>query len=212
MAFELNITDVNDEKPLFKSNYTFHIFENNPVPSIIGQVNANDADQGINGQIQYSIVSASPYFSISPIDGILSANISFDYEVKREYNVLIRASDYGKPTLESTTLVTINIINQNEYSPEFEKDIYYFSTFENKTNSTITFIGQVKANDRDYSDHISYSLNDTELLFTIDQDGVIWSSAIFDREVQDEYQFTVVATDNSTDELNGLTTVIIKIK
>ncbi|CAF0828863.1 unnamed protein product [Rotaria sordida] len=212
MTFELNITDVNDEKPIFKSNYTFDIMENNQIPSIIGEVNAYDVDQGLNGQIKYSIIPPSSYFSISSIDGIISTNISFDYELKREYNFQVRARDYGKPPLESITYVKINILNQNEYTPEFEKKIYRFSIYENLTNNTIAFIGQVKAYDRDYGDYINYSLNDNENLFTIDQNGNIWSETIFDREIQDEYQLKVSATDNSTTGLVGSTTVIIKIK
>ncbi|CAF2717221.1 unnamed protein product [Rotaria sp. Silwood2] len=212
MTLELNITDVNDEKPIFKSNYTFDIIENNQIPSIIGQINAYDADQGINGQIKYSIVPPSSFFSISSMDGVISTNTSFDYELKREYYLQVRASDYGKPSLESITYVKINILNQNEYSPAFEKKIYHFSIYENLTNNSMTFIGQVKAYDRDYGDYVNYSLNYNENLFTIDQNGKIWSDTIFDREIKDEYQLTVVAIDNSTAGLVGSTTVIIKIK
>lgn len=212
MTFELNITDVNDEKPIFKSNYTFHIIENNPIPSVIGQINAYDADQGLNGQISYAIVPLSPYFLVSPNDGIISTNISFDYESKRLYTFQVEASDYGKPSLASTVYVKVHIINQNEYAPEFEKDIYYFSISENITNIAKTFIGQVKAKDRDFGDYVYYSLNDTEDLFTIDQNGNLWSNAIFDRETKDQYKLTLIAIDNSTTSLMGTATVIVKIR
>ena len=106
MTFELNITDINDQKPLFKTNYTFDLIENNQIPSVIGQVNAYDADQGINGQINYSIIPSSSYFFISPIDGIISTNTSFDYELKRQYNFQVRARDSGQSPLESLYLCT----------------------------------------------------------------------------------------------------------
>jgi len=212
MTFELNITDINDQKPLFKTNYTFNLIENNQIPSVIGQINAYDADQGINGQIYYSIIPSSLDFFISSIDGILSTNISFDYELKRQYQFQIRARDYGKPPLESYAYVEVNIINQNEFSPEFERKIYYFVIYENLTNKTRTFIGKVKANDRDYGDYVNYSLDTNEHLFTIDQKGNIWTETIFDREIQDEYNLTIFAIDNSTTGLIGSTIVIIKIK
>ncbi len=212
MTFDLNITDVNDQKPLFKTNYTFDLIENNQIPSVIGQIIANDADQGINGQISYSIVPSSPYFFVSPIDGIISTNTSFDYEAKRQYNFQVRARDFGQPSLESYTYVQVNIINQNEYAPEFEKKIYCFLINENSTNETMTFVGKVKANDRDYGDSINYSLNDNENLFTIDQNGTIWTEIIFDREIQDQYNLTVFAIDNSTAGLIGSAIVMIKIK
>ena len=212
MTFDLNITDVNDQKPLFKTNYTFDFIENNRIPSVIGQLIAYDADQGVNGQINYSIVPPSPYFFISAMDGMISTNISFDYESKRQYNFQVRARDSGQQSLESYTYVQVNILNQNEYSPEFEKKIYSFSINENSSNQSMTLVGQVQAKDRDYGDLVSYSVNDNDDLFTIDQTGKIWTEAIFDREVQDEYNFTVLATDNSTAGSIGSATVLIKIR
>ena len=206
MTFELNITDINDQTPQFKTNYTFDLIENNRVPTIIGQISAYDSDQGINGQITYSIIPASRYFSITPNDGVLSTNTSFDYEVKREYKFQVYARDHGQPPLESSVSVQINIINVNEYSPQFEKDYYEFLINENQT---IEYIGQVKAYDRDYGDTITYSLNNYENLFTIDQYGRISTQMIFDREYQDEYKLTVLATDNST---IGSAIVTIKIQ
>ena len=212
MTFDLNITDINDQKPLFKTNYTFDLIENNQIPSVIGQVIATDADQGINGQIHYAIFPPSPYFFVSPIEGILSSNTSFDYEYQRQYYFQIRARDLGQPPLESFTYVQVNILNQNEFAPEFEKKIYVFSIDENATNQTMTFVGRVKAIDRDYGDSVSYSLEDHEHLFTIDSNGSIWTEGIFDREIQDEFNLTVLATDNSTVGSISPTIVVIKIK
>ncbi|CAF1305545.1 unnamed protein product [Adineta steineri] len=206
MTFELNITDINDQKPEFKTNYTFDLIENNRIPTIIGQVNAFDYDQGVNGQITYTIIPSSSYFSITSNDGIISTNTSFDYEYKREYKFQVRANDHGQPSLESFVNIQINIININEYSPVFEHDHYEFLINENET---IKFIGQVKAYDKDYGDIINYSLGNHEDLFIIDQNGKIWTQYIFDRELQDEYKLTVIATDNST---IGSTTVTIKIQ
>jgi hypothetical protein len=212
MTFDLNITDVNDQRPLFQSNYTFDISENNQVPSVIGQVTAYDADQGLNGQVIYSIEPPSPYFFISSTDGLISTNTTFDHELRRQYNFQVRARDYGQPPLDSFVSVQVNILNLNEYSPKFEKKVYHFAIAENSTNQTSTFIGQVRANDPDYGDRVLYSLNDNEHLFTIDQNGNIWTNAIFDREIQEEYILTVMAMDNSTAGLIGSTTVIVKIQ
>lgn len=205
MTFELNITDVNDQIPHFKTNYTFDLIENNRIPTIIGQIHAYDSDQGINGEITYDIIPKSSYFYITSNDGVISTNTSFDYELKRQYKFQVRARDHGQPPLESFIHIQINIININEYSPEFEKDHYEFFVNENQT---IQFIGQVKAYDRDYGDKITYSLSNYEDIFTINQHGDILTNYIFDREKQDEYKLTIIATDNST---IGSTIVTIKI-
>jgi len=205
MTFELNITDVNDERPQFKSNYTFDLIENNRIPTIIGQVQAFDSDQGVNGQISYAISPPSSYFHITANEGMLSTNTSFDYELKREYHFQVRARDHGQPSLESFIDVQINIININEYSPEFERDNYLFSIYENQT---IGLVGQVKAFDRDIGDRIYYALSNYEDLFEIDRDGWISTSFICDRKVEVAYKLTVIATDNST---IGSTIVTIRI-
>ncbi|CAF3462335.1 unnamed protein product [Rotaria sp. Silwood1] len=206
MTFELNITDINDQIPYFKTNYTFDLIENNRIPTIIGQIHAYDYDQGINGQITYTIIPKSSYFFITSNDGILSTNTSFDYEIRRIYKFQVCAHDHGQPSLESYVNIQINIININEYSPKFEKDNYEYSIYENRT--IIKYIGQVKAYDQDYKDLISYTLGNYEDLFIIDNDGKISTKFIFDRELQDEYKLTVIATDNST---FGSTIVTIKI-
>lgn len=206
MNFQLNITDTNDEKPQFKSNYTFEILENNQIPSVIGEVRAEDADLGLNSQILYSLVSPSSIFSISPIDGIISTNVSFDYETQREYFLQVRARDSGQPPLESISTVRVNILNQNEYPPQFAKKIYTFSVDENSTEQCL---GQVKAVDRDFGDRIEYQLDNYQQAFTIDEYGKICTKMVFDREMQDQYNLTVVAKDSS---MMSSTMVIVRIK
>ena len=206
MTFELNITDVNDQIPQFKSNYTFDLIENNRIPAIIGQINAQDSDQGINGQISYTIIPPSAYFSIDSHEGIISTNTSFDYERQRQYKFQVRARDHGQATLQSFVWVEINIINLNEYSPQFERDHYEFFINENETRE---YLGQVKAFDRDSDDPIVYSLSNYEDIFRIDHLGRIFARKIFDREEQDEYRLTVIAKDNST---IGTTVVTIHIR
>ena len=209
MIFQLNITDINDQKPLFNRNYTFDILENNRVPTVLGQVNAYDADQGVNGQVIYSLSPTSLEFSILPADGTILVNRSLDYELQREYQFKVHARDSGQPPLESFTYVQVNVLNQNEHPPVFENDLYLFSLYENSTNETRSLVGHVNAVDQDYGDTVSYSLDNHQDLFTIDELGNIWTEIAFDREVHDQYNLTVFATDNAT---IGSTIVRIEIK
>lgn len=212
MIFHLNITDVNDQKPLFKANYTFEIVENNQIPSVIGHIKAYDADQGINGQVIYAISPSSMEFFISPVDGIISSNISFDYEFQRQYQFRVRARDYGQPPLESFTYVQVNVLNQNEYAPAFEQKLYSFALNENSTSIRQHCFGQVKATDQDHDDSVRYSVENHLDLFTIDASGKICTEAVFDRELQDEYNLTIIARDNSTVGSMGSTTVRVTIR
>lgn len=79
------------------------------------------------------------------------------------------------------------------------------------TNKSAIFVGRVQAIDRDFGDTISYSISSDEHLFIIDQNGNIWTEAVFDREVQNQYNLTIIAMDNSTAESLGSTLVQIEI-
>ena len=58
----INITDLNDNPPVFsRAEYQFTTAENFP-PAAIGTIFANDSDLGINAEISYSLINASPFF------------------------------------------------------------------------------------------------------------------------------------------------------
>jgi hypothetical protein len=209
MTFELNITDINDQTPYFLHNYTFDIIENNLIPITIGQIIANDTDEDLNSRVTYTIVPSSVDFFISSTTGVLTSNVSFDYEYQRLYSLQVRARDHGRPALESFVNVKINVINVNEYSPIFEHELYRFFINENSTDKQRQYLGQVKAHDRDYGDQIRYVLINDNDRFQIDQHGQIWTECIFDREQHEQYRLNIIATDNRT---TGSTTVIIHVK
>lgn len=207
MTFDLNVTDLNDQRPFFPENSTFVVPENNRVPMQIGQVHALDLDEGPNAQLTYELVDSTNEFFISPHDGILWANVSFDYETKKFFRLVVKATDHGEPAFDASTFVEIRVENVNEFAPNFEQDVYRFSLEE---NSTKKFVGRVKAIDRDADDPLRYALqSDDDGLFQIDQNGQISTTKTFDREAKDQYQLTVIARDNST---ASSATVIVQIK
>lgn len=209
MNFEINVTDVNDERPTFKSNFTFELAENNKVPMVVGRVTASDRDQAENGRISYSIIPASNIFFIDQQDGTISTNFSFDFEREKLFHFRVSGRDQTPPFFESFVDVFVKIINVNEFSPQFEKDFYVFTLEENSTTDGRTFLGQIKASDADDSDRIFYSIANDENIFQIDQNGNLWTENVFDREVKDEFRLTIIATDNFT---LSSTSVLVRIR
>ena len=52
----INVTDVNDNSPLFSSNqFALSVLEEQPIGLSIGTVTAVDRDLGTNGQVAYSL-------------------------------------------------------------------------------------------------------------------------------------------------------------
>ena len=96
---EINIDDVNDNKPVFVGLPYYFVFGNDfLVGTQIGKVQAIDQDVGFNGMITYSVISGDPnqLFSLNPV----SAHISMARWVNaaddpHNYNLLISAKDSG---------------------------------------------------------------------------------------------------------------------
>ena len=67
----VNIEDQNDNSPQFPlTYYSFELAFNAPLNYFIHQMSANDADYGLNGQVQYSIYETNDDFAIDYTSGI----------------------------------------------------------------------------------------------------------------------------------------------
>ncbi|XP_066445312.1 protocadherin gamma-B1-like [Eleutherodactylus coqui] len=125
-TFHLNISDVNDNAPVFeKMNYILYIGENNQPGTSVYTVHASDSDWDENGKITYSILNSnveeipvSSYISINSMTGVLYAQRSFDYEQLREFQFQVMAKDSGSPPLSSNVTVRICIIDKNDNAPK----------------------------------------------------------------------------------------------
>ncbi|XP_069617933.1 protocadherin gamma-B4-like [Ranitomeya imitator] len=125
-TIQLNISDVNDNAPVFeKMKYILYIGENNQPGASIQNVQASDPDGDENGKISYSILNSNvdnipvtSYISINSITGVLYAQRSFDYEQLREFQFQVMAKDSGSPPLSSNVTVRICIIDKNDNAPK----------------------------------------------------------------------------------------------
>ncbi|XP_069617929.1 protocadherin gamma-B7-like [Ranitomeya imitator] len=125
-TIQLNISDVNDNAPVFeKMKYILYIGENNQPGTSIHNVRASDPDGDENGKISYSILNSNvddipvtSYISINSMTGVLYAQRSFDYEQLREFQFQVMAKDSGSPPLSSNVTVRICIIDKNDNAPK----------------------------------------------------------------------------------------------
>ncbi|XP_053677409.1 protein dachsous [Anopheles nili] len=197
----VHVSDVNDHAPEFLqgSCYPLAIPENSEL-SIIHTVVATDADDGINGEITYSISGGNNgnKFSIDLHSGAITAR-PLDREVHAKYVLQITAQDRGSPvTHQGHCNITIRVEDENDNDPKFELQKYIATIDEDVPigSSVLT----VKAIDADVgiNARIVYSLaNVTEWLFNIDsKTGVITTAGFFDRERKNVYNFMVVAMDS----------------
>ncbi|RUS88287.1 hypothetical protein EGW08_003925 [Elysia chlorotica] len=221
----VKVADENDNKPEFTKNiYTQGIFENNVAGDTVVVVTATDRDSHDRGRVQYRLLQdAGSNFTISPFDGVIKTTIRFNREDKDVYEFTVLATDAGKPPLNSTAFVRIQIRDKNDVAPVFGRPQYKFHLYENREADSI--VGNITVSDPDLGDggKIKLSLvfdnsgglygpdNGDKHPFSISDDGKIFSRQVFDREEKSSYSFYVVATDQGQRQLSSSVEAIVEI-
>nr|XP_033948823.1 protocadherin beta-16-like [Pseudochaenichthys georgianus] len=126
VTLTLQISDVNDNAPVFESSsYEAYIVENNTPGLSVFTVRARDADWNQNARVSYILedssvngVAVSSYVSVSADSGVIHAVRSFDYEQIKDFHFRVKAQDGGSPPLSSNVTVKILIQDQNDNPPQ----------------------------------------------------------------------------------------------
>ncbi|XP_063784902.1 protocadherin gamma-B1-like isoform X24 [Pseudophryne corroboree] len=213
-TIRLEISDVNDNPPIFKkSNYVAYVSENNLPGASIYSVQASDPDTGNNAKIIYSLFSnntedlpVSSYLSINIETGVLYAQRSFDYEQHKEFLIQVTARDSGSPSLSSNVTLIIRIVDQNDNAPKIlypsadsgGPAVFEMVPFSSEQGSLITKVVAVDA-DSGHNAWLSYHFIQVSELshFTINQHtGEIKTSHVFQEKDILNHKVVVMVKDN----------------
>lgn len=212
----ITITDVNDNAPQFLgSNLSISVREDKTTISPFYSVVAKDLDSGLNGEIVYTLVNdKSGLFWIDRDRGDLHIRRKLDYERQNNYTLKIAAQDLGNPPQSTELLVFVNVLDVNDNSPSFDRKLYEMSVTE--TNSGPRTFGQVLATDADSgaNGQITYSLKETpqSAKFGIyPNNSLLYVRDKIDREQQDMYYLTVIATDNGFPQFSASADVRVRV-
>ncbi|NXI48659.1 PCDB8 protein, partial [Galbula dea] len=124
-TFTVDISDVNDNAPVFnQTSYTMYVRENNVPRVLVGAVNASDADVGPNAKVTYSLATGHPTehppcscISVNSENGHVFVLRPLDYEQVRQIEVLVSASDAGSPPLSTNVTIRILVVDENDNVP-----------------------------------------------------------------------------------------------
>lgn len=163
---------------------------------------ATDGDEGPNAAIRYAIIGGNTQsqFAIDTMSGEVSLVKPLDYEVIKNYRLVIRAQDGGSPSRSNTTQLLVNVKDVNDNVPRFYTSLFQESVLESVP--TGYSIVRVQAYDADEGDNaaIHYSIgprdsgggSTEELPVAVDENsGWIFTTRELDREEQSKYQFVV---------------------
>ena len=183
--FTVTIRDLDDTAPVFTSNHTFSVPEDQ---TEIGTVTATDVDTD-DSLINFSISGSELLLSS---EGVLTFVSAPDYETKSSYTATVTATD-GTNSSTQDIIVEVTDIDDNENSAPIFTSSPTFIVNENQVA-----IGLVVAMDAD-GDSLVYSLSgsDASLISINSASGVLTFNIAPDYETKTSYSATVTATKTS---------------
>ncbi|XP_025953504.1 protocadherin gamma-C5-like isoform X1 [Dromaius novaehollandiae] len=224
----LQIADVNDNAPSFSSpSYTAHIQENSLPGAFVFSVSAFDPDEGSNAKLSYSILDngmqdlpISTYFQIDQDNGTIYTIQALDYEQDKVFQVPVEVKDAGSPTLSSTAVVHVFVLDQNDNAPTIvypsvPKGSAFHQTIPASAEPgyLVTKIVAVDA-DSGHNAWLSYQLEETAetLPFHVEHRSGEIRVAQTLQESEVPYRLLVEVRDNGTPPLSASVAVVISLE
>uniref|UniRef100_A0A8C6T3I0 Cadherin domain-containing protein n=1 Tax=Neogobius melanostomus TaxID=47308 RepID=A0A8C6T3I0_9GOBI len=195
VVIRITVLDANDNAPVFSQTvYKASLPENAPIDTVVLQVSATDADEGVNGDVTYYLGhrSKNEIFSIDSQSGEIRVNGPIDFEEKQSFEMTVEAKDglglksYGK--------VTIDVTDINDNAPII--NIKSLSNQIPENASPGAEVGIIHVQDRD-------SGINSKVRCSIQQN--------LDRELVSDYNITVTATDEGSPPLSSSKTVHLTV-
>ncbi|MBN2749856.1 MAG: cadherin domain-containing protein, partial [Bacteroidales bacterium] len=205
----INLNNVNDNTPVV-TPATFALDENSANGTVVGTINATDADGTLNA-LAYSITAGNTAnaFAINSETGELTVGSSnaLDFETVELFTLTVLVSD-GFYSADAT--VAINLNNLNDNAPVVTPAT--FALDENSANGTV--VGTVTATDADGTlNALAFSITagNTADAFAINSETgelTVNSSTALDYETAPLFTLTVSVSDGSND---GETTITVNL-
>ncbi|XP_022527058.2 cadherin EGF LAG seven-pass G-type receptor 1 isoform X3 [Astyanax mexicanus] len=212
----INVTDANTHRPVFQSsNYQVLLSEDKPIGSTVVVISATDEDTGENARITYVMEDNVPQFKIDPDTGAITTQIEIDYEDHVAYTLAIIARDNGIPQKSDITYVEIIVEDANDNAPQFGREKYQGTVFEDALQHTSVL--QISASDRDSGSNarVSYTFqggDDGEGDFMIEQfSGIIRTNRKLDRENVPVYNLKAFAVDKGIPPLKAAVEIQVSV-
>ncbi|KAL4823291.1 hypothetical protein H8958_022297 [Nasalis larvatus] len=221
---DVEVKDINDNPPIFPMTVkTIRFPESRLLNSRFPLEGASDADIGVNALLSYKLSSSEFFFLDIQTNDELSETLSLvlgkllDREETAEVNLLLVATDGGKPELTGTVQILIKVLDVNDNEPTFAQSVYKVKLLENTANGTLVVKLNASDADEGSNSEIVYSLGSDvfstiQTKFTIDpSSGEIRTKGKLDYEEAKSYEIQVTATDKGTPSMSGHCKISLKL-
>ncbi|NXR95668.1 PCDG4 protein, partial [Hypocryptadius cinnamomeus] len=211
------VVDVNDNAPVFsQAEYTVRVPEDVPVGSVLVTVTATDADEGLYGQVKYSIQKitekATQIFQLDDDTGAITLLRSLDFEDGNSYELDVQAHDGGG--LFDTTEVVVTVTDVNDNVPEISMRSALREIPEDAPSGTVVALLQVRDKDSGANGAVRCSL-DGDVPFRLEKSFDDYYRVVtareLDREQVSEYNVTVRAADGGWPALQSSAVLALRV-
>ncbi|XP_006144445.1 protocadherin-15 isoform X1 [Tupaia chinensis] len=190
--------------------------------TLVGVISA----AAINQSIVYSIVSGNEEdtFGINNVTGAIFVNAPLDYETRTSYVLRVQAdslevvlANLRVPSKSNTAKVYIEIQDENDHPPVFQKKFYIGGVSEDAR--MFASVLRVKATDKDTGNYsaMAYRLiippiKEGKEGFVVETyTGLIKTAMLFHNMRRSYFKFQVIATDDYGKGLSGKADVLVSV-
>ncbi|XP_050416615.1 protocadherin-9 [Patella vulgata] len=215
----INIVDENDNTPIIKEeSLRLRVLENLHSGSVVGKIEATDADVGDNGKLIFLPRESNPSIPFAVFnDGVIRTDRVLDRETKSHYEFDIVVQDNGREPRKATGHVVVDIIDDNDHTPTIE-----FPASDNRSvivtsdlhaGDTIT---KIIAYDGDEGDNaeLTYSIdggNDGNLFDISPKTGIVFLTRIINLRDKEFYMLKISVRDHGAKQRESRDVLNIKV-
>uniref|UniRef100_A0A3B3C7K5 Protocadherin gamma-C3 n=1 Tax=Oryzias melastigma TaxID=30732 RepID=A0A3B3C7K5_ORYME len=216
----ITVLDVNDNFPVFEKNsYRVSLLENTAKGSFVIKVAATDADEGPNGEIEFSFGARTPdsvltLFNINPSSGEIILKGDLDYERETSYKIEITAKDKGSPEMQSHCRLQIDVIDVNDNKPEIILTSEPQPVREDAPGGTVVALLNVRDADSVNNSKVTLQISKGspfKLKTSFSNNYALITSGPLDREKVSDYHVEITATDSGSPPLSSKRIVSVRI-
>ncbi|XP_073342612.1 protocadherin alpha-3-like [Pagrus major] len=220
LQININVLDVNDNSPVFsKSLYKVQVVENANIGTTLLTLTATDLDDGVNGQLEYSIIgrgrlSPDDKFALNDNTGEITVKGNIDYEENQAYEVRVQARDKGTPPRIAHSKVLVEVIDVNDNAPEISVSSLMSPVKEDAEIGTA--VAMVTITDKDGGKNgLTHCKITGSVPFKLKSNYKNYYSLLvdgpLDRESVSQYNVSITATDEGTPSLSSTNVINIHI-
>ncbi|KAJ8307501.1 hypothetical protein KUTeg_015585 [Tegillarca granosa] len=229
----VTVTDINDQSPVFNTDYAFNILQVAPVGTIIGKISADDKDEGINAVTYYSVENVTlpneqpnddsrRLIRIDIFNGTLFLNEVIDVNASHDFVIIVKVK--AKDSLDDNKIgytdVRLNVIfdNPNKHQPTCKNEFTRLNVLTAKENSTIVFLN-ASDSDTGINGEITFTIIDGNFrdIFSVDSRtgemklNYALNKAFVTTDVPDQFHIVIQIIDKGIVHKTGTCTISIEV-